>query len=106
MVCKMCGKCCLQYAISAEPEDIQRWKRQDRNDILMHVMIFETSIGPFGDVLPSNTRRCPFLRKIKNQDIYRCRIQDTKPIICSKYPRIGKCSREKELKKNGIQNKA
>jgi len=39
--------------------------------------------------------RCPFLRKVRNKDRYRCRIHDTKPSRCRDFPIVisTECSR-------------
>jgi Fe-S-cluster containining protein len=33
-----------------------------------------------------DANRCPFLRKVRNENKYRCLIQDTKPEYCRQYP--------------------
>jgi Fe-S-cluster containining protein len=95
--CKQCGNCCLNLYVceegSANPEDISRWKQEGRWDILEWVDIYDfyPEDEQYGDIwIDPNTgedaRRCPFLRKIRNQNKYKCLIQDTKPEFCRQYP--------------------
>jgi len=93
--CKQCGNCCLNLGVSttgrASAEDISRWESEGRHDILKWVSIFDYGGGiKYGDLwinpkTGDDASRCPFLRK--NQNKYRCLIQDTKPEICRQYPK-------------------
>lgn len=89
--CTGCGKFCLNenymLSLSASKEDILRWEEEDREDILQYV----GRIGDSGDlwispVTGEELSRCPFLRKVRNEPRYICKIQDTKPATCRGYP--------------------
>jgi len=94
--CKQCGNCCLNLSgtidVCATEEDIKLWEEKDRTDILEWVdvillgedhCVYDIWIRPrTGDDL----QRCPWLRKLPNQDKYICRIQDMKPEHCRNYP--------------------
>jgi Fe-S-cluster containining protein len=94
--CKQCGHCCLHLCVSTTgtvgEEDISRWEKEGRFDILRWVNIFNPkSDDRFGDIwidtkIMDEVNRCPFLRKVRNQNKYRCLIQNTKPWICRQYP--------------------
>lgn len=84
--CVRCGRCCLKYGntLQASDEDVARWKKEGREDILAWV-------GPFGDLWINNSShkeasRCPWLRKLPGKKQYLCRIHETKPEICATYP--------------------
>jgi Fe-S-cluster containining protein len=71
-------------SLYAYPEDIARWRREGRDDILRYVEI----VGEFGDLWIKNgeeSERCPFVRKIPGTKKYHCRIYDTRPQICRDY---------------------
>ena len=98
--CVQCGQCCLDlldaFCTSVDIEDIRRWKREDRWDILEWVDIFDfDGEEAFGDLWFSpNTgeevNRCPWLRKLPLKDTYKCRIHETKPAHCRNYPKSKK----------------
>jgi Fe-S-cluster containining protein len=89
--CEKCGKCCKKYigTIPATEDDITRWKKEKRYDILSYVCFMPGN--KWGDLFfnPKTGEeiynRCPFLRKITNQNIYKCRIYDTRPDVCINY---------------------
>jgi Fe-S-cluster containining protein len=78
----------------ANEEDISRWENEGRFDILWWVSIlpiFDIGEERFADLwinpeTGEDANRCPFLRKVRNQNKYRCLIQDTKPEYCRQYP--------------------
>ena len=89
--CKRCGFCCKYYEglLWAEREDIERWKKEKRYDILKYIESVEVN----GEILyfdelwtnpktGDETFKCPFLRKVRNRPIYKCRIHETKPNEC------------------------
>lgn len=82
--CTRCGKCCLKYDISPSGEDVKRWIREKRWDILEHVMILGDDDDPWGDIV-GPTSRCPFLRKDNGKNTYKCRIHETRPQVCRDY---------------------
>ncbi len=95
--CKQCGNCCLNlndaFQTSVSDEEIALWEIKGRYDILEWVdsipigdehHIHDIWIDPeTGD----DVDRCPWLRKLPNQDKYICRIQDVKPEHCRNYPK-------------------
>jgi len=98
--CKQCGNCCLNlydaFSTCAADQDIKMWEREWRYDILEWVdpihfgddeCIYDIWISP---VTHDDVKRCPWLRKLPNQDKYICRIHDVKPEHCRAYPRSRK----------------
>ena len=89
--CERCGKCCerTKWAIDIDTrlvwEDIERWRREGREDILQYVYVFE---GLGGDIFDKTTFRrfskCPFFKK--NGKISSCSIHETKPLCCRIFP--------------------
>ncbi|RMF91626.1 MAG: YkgJ family cysteine cluster protein [Methanobacteriota archaeon] len=101
-VCRRCGKCCKErWEITVDfHEDILRWIRERRFDILKHVVInpkfllnpgyyhnrvqwiIDTGHVLFGDV----AHRCPFLEEATGDFPARCRIHETRPQVCRRFP--------------------
>lgn len=65
-------------------EDVRRWEAAGREDILQWVeCTHDIWIHPeTGD----DVDRCPWLRKVRGQDRYQCRIYTLRPDICRNYP--------------------
>ena len=90
--CIQCGHCCLElpdaYQASVPDSDVLRWERENRYDILERVDLFaglnDIWISPKSGE-PVN--RCPWLRKLPKKDKYICRIHETKPEHCRKFPK-------------------
>jgi Flp pilus assembly protein TadD/Fe-S-cluster containining protein len=90
--CEMCGRCCkgTKWALNLDTrliwEDVERWRRQKRHDILRYVLVFE-SLG--GDLLDLENKKflsiCPFIEKKANKK-YVCSIHETKPFACKVTP--------------------
>ncbi len=84
----------------ADDDDVKRWEKAGREDILEYVAHIEFEgqrvcsdiwINPrIGD----NVDRCPWLRKLPQQNKYICRIQDVKPKHCREYPKSRKHAEE------------
>jgi len=93
--CKQCGNCCLNlydaFSTCANDEDIAMWQNAGRKDILEWVIpiqlgnqfVYDIWISP---VTGDDVQRCPWLRKLPNQEKYICRIHEYKPEICRQYP--------------------
>jgi hypothetical protein len=91
-VCKQCGHCCKNmsggFQHSVDSAQVAKWLREDRHDILQWVDhlggdIWDVWISPrTGD----DVNRCPWLRKVRNQDKYVCKIHDTKTWVCADFP--------------------
>ena len=83
--CNQCGKCCIRYGgggLSVTAGEIDRWET-DRPDIADYVSDGEIWISPVtGRQMP----RCPWLRKLPNQEKYICRIYNDRPDECRHYP--------------------
>jgi Fe-S-cluster containining protein len=90
--CVQCGHCCLDlpdaYQTSALDSDIRRWKREKRTDILERIDTFgglnDIWINPKTGELVG---RCPWLRKLPKNSKFTCRIHETKPEHCRKFPK-------------------
>lgn len=88
--CTRCGKCCLNESymltLTASAKDVSRWQREGRDDILRYV----AQVGPgFYDLWVDDgveLARCPFLRKDRGAATYRCKIHETRPETCRRYP--------------------
>jgi hypothetical protein len=71
------------YECTADEEDLERWERDGRQDILDYVVFGDLWISPrTGEDLT----RCPWRRKLPNKDKYIYRIHDSKPKHCRDYP--------------------
>lgn len=94
--CKQCGRCCTSPIVSsmqATVEDIARWRKEGRTDILKYVWAYNLKDADWcscdiwvSPITGEDMIRCPFLRKVRNKDFYECRIHDTKPEECREYP--------------------
>jgi len=94
-LCQQCGQCCrsLDYHKELTTEDVVRWERLGRNDILKWVRRVDGQAGRVSGyriwTVPGTTQLaevCPFLRKIPSQNRWACLIHDVKPGICRQYP--------------------
>jgi Fe-S-cluster containining protein len=72
-------------SLSATDEDVARWKREGRDDILRFVWMNDLWVEADG----KEWERCPFVRKIAGTKRYNCRIYDTRPQVCRDYPPWG-----------------
>lgn len=98
--CAQCGNCCLSlhdaYCTSVDIEQVHRWRKEDRWDILDCVDIMRVGGRElFADIWFSPTTgeeatRCLWLRKLPNKNIYKCRIHETKPPHCRDFPKSKK----------------
>jgi Fe-S-cluster containining protein len=97
--CKQCGNCCKNlydaFSNCVSDEDIAMWQSAGMHDILEWInpiqvgdtFIYDIWINP---VTHDDVKRCPWLRKLPNQQKYTCRIHDLKPEHCRAYPRTRK----------------
>lgn len=92
--CTRCGKCCTNPnymgTLEATGDDVKRWRREGRDDILAWVGILGPEDNPYGDLWISErtgmeAQRCPFVRKDPNRPTYRCTIYETRPHVCRDY---------------------
>ena len=85
--CLRCGKCCfVDLTAYAEKEDFDRWRAENRHDILD--MIEHRHLMLAGDrIVSSETgdypRECPFL--CSSGDSLLCSIYETRPSVCREY---------------------
>ena len=83
--CNQCGKCCVNYShdgLSASASEIDNWETH-RPDIFRYVNDGNIWVSPdTGEQL----ERCPWLRKIPDQDKYSCDIYFDRPDDCKFYP--------------------
>lgn len=83
--CNQCGKCCRLYGnggLSASVSEIEWWETY-RPDIFSYVDGGKIWISP---VTGKQMVRCPWLRKLPNQNKYICRIYYDRPDDCKHYP--------------------
>jgi Fe-S-cluster containining protein len=83
--CNQCGKCCTRYGgggLSVSVSEIEWWETY-RPAIFSHVSDGEIWVSP---VTGKQMVRCPWLRKLPNQDKYICRIYYDRPDECRHYP--------------------
>jgi len=103
--------------LSVSAEEIERWRKDGRWDLFQYVDIFECKVCPqcnrtaplkkrycdachkrlkrvilggdlwFDPETGEELNKCPFLRKIRNRDKYKCLIHDAKPERCRDFPR-------------------
>jgi len=114
--CRRCGKCCIELwgTISATKEDLARWQKEGRKDILKYVSLFTTNGWCRGDRIPSmideiigadfgvspktddDTKKCPFLKRERSGK-FTCLIQETKPSICKTFPFDGEIKKIRKI---------
>ena len=81
--CQCCGACCLQFSwLSAQPEDILQYA-----DMYIYSILGEADLWIHPET-GEGLRRCPFLRKVRNKPMYRCKIYDTRPMACRWFPQL------------------
>lgn len=83
--CNQCGKCCTIYGgggLSATESEIDWWET-NRPEIFSHVSDGRIWFSP---VTGKQMVRCPWLRKLPNQNKYICRIYFDRPDECKHYP--------------------
>jgi len=87
LFCLCCGKCCFVDMFAyAQQEDYERWRAEDRQDILEvienrhlvwagdRMISSETGISP---------KECPFLNR--SEGLWLCSIYETRPAVCREY---------------------
>ena len=78
-ICSSCRKCCIGTEIRLIPEDIERWKKENRLDILLNI---DSLFGESRQLTQKdNNDECIFLKENGS-----CEIHDTNPYICKKFP--------------------
>ena len=89
--CTGCGKCCTNASymgsMAATPEDMRRWRKEERDDILQYASELPHMGSADLWIHPDSGReltRCPFVRKSGAR--YICKIHETRPEVCRGYP--------------------
>ena len=83
--CNQCGKCCFKYGnggLSVSAQQIDYWENY-RPEIYRYVV--EANIW-FDPDTGKQLARCPWLRKVPNQNKYSCDIYHDRPDDCRYYP--------------------
>lgn len=75
-------------SMSASAEDVERWRREDRFEILdwCDVNFLGSADLWINQFTGKEAERCPFVRKVRNQPRYICTIYETRPAVCREYP--------------------
>ncbi len=86
-ICHCCGQCCLADFIAyVREEDILRWKREGRTDI-MSIIESEHAMWAGDHLISANKGRylhgCPFLMWVKDHSA--CSIYETRPAVCRNF---------------------
>lgn len=92
--CRQCGQCCryLDYRKEISDNDILRWEKSRRSDILEWVGQSKNSSGKtvYQIWMQPGTRQfaehCPFLHHVPTENRWICKIHTVKPAICRNYP--------------------
>lgn len=94
--CKRCGKCCKNAtSLFLTSEEVKKWKKLvvRSNFGVFRAIDFASVIESTGTAdlffhptTGEELSRCPFLRKLSNQEKYQCLIQHVKPLVCKIYP--------------------
>lgn len=92
--CRRSGDCCIIHwgSFEATHDDIVRWRRQGREDILGYLSIDSSDPCSLRGLF--TTESCPFLKKEEQSELCSCAIHDTKPFYCKIYPDDGVCERQ------------
>ncbi len=80
--CQRCGLCCqVHLALLTRPDDLERWRNQQRDDILRTVETETQVTNGMGD--SALTGPCPYLER--QGAVWHCSIYDTRPLVCAKF---------------------
>ncbi|HVO65492.1 MAG TPA: YkgJ family cysteine cluster protein [Syntrophales bacterium] len=86
ITCKRCGKCCLIAFAPVSDEDMERWRREGKEEIL-RAMEHSKSLWAGDIVISSENGRilftCPFLRW--EGTYHTCTIYEDRPKVCRNY---------------------
>lgn len=84
--CHRCTKCCTSFRIDITFEDVVRWIRQDRNEILEELRFISWSNQPNREILAfKSTAEDGHTCKFLGIDGL-CTIHNTKPLACKNFP--------------------
>lgn len=87
VTCKRCGNCCRTYLFAyVTEEDLKRWKREGREDIL-HILENQAPVWAGDRLISSRTGQtldsCPFFTWDGKRAT--CTIHETRPAVCREY---------------------
>jgi len=83
--CNQCGKCCINYSnggLSASASEIEWWE-SNRPNIARYVNDGRIWMDPDTG---KQLERCPWLKKLPNENKYTCDIYHDRPDDCKFYP--------------------
>ena len=90
IACRRCGNCChVDVAAYVRIEDIKRWEKEDRNDILDHVRANDVTwsegrvVNRFGSNIMTCRMSCVYLKW--NGPYASCEIYETRTGVCRGY---------------------
>jgi Fe-S-cluster containining protein len=69
--------------LSATVDEVKRWRREGRYDILRYESAGDLWVDSERD--DRELERCPFVRKVRGQNRYLCTIYETRPQVCRDY---------------------
>jgi len=94
--CQRCGNCCLHHggALFLTEGEVRKWRKLvvssnfGRFSAIRFASVFAVGTADifFHPRTSEELDRCPFLRKLPKKNIYKCLIQDSKPLFCKQYP--------------------
>jgi Fe-S-cluster containining protein len=83
VTCQRCGKCCMSAYVPATEEDMEKWRREEKKEIL-RAMEHSKALWAGDVVVSSEDGRilfsCPFLRY--EGKYYSCTIYEDRPKTC------------------------
>lgn len=89
-ICLRCGNCChVDVAAYVTLEDINRWEKEGRQDILSHVRAYNVTwtedriINRFGSNITTCLMSCVYLKWHGSKAL--CQIYETRTEVCRKY---------------------
>ena len=86
ITCRRCGNCCrVDMVAYISPEDIQRWERERRHDIIARLR--ENDVMWAGDRIVNRfgekVKDCVYLNG--HGALFSCEIYETRPLICRNF---------------------
>jgi Fe-S-cluster containining protein len=86
ITCQRCGSCCrVDMVAYISPKDIQRWEKEQRDDIIARLR--DNDVMWAGDRIVNrfgiNVRDCVYLNW--NGTLFSCEIYETRPMICRNF---------------------
>lgn len=108
-----CGVCSLNQSnmpsIYVDEEDVQRWKKAEREDILAWVDSIKVRGGEYVHTIwvdPAtkiDVEQCPWMKRLPDKNRWICQIYDLKPSRCREYPKSYTQESDSECKGPGTE---